>query len=42
MLYIEKPGGLRLEVIVARACTATTLRGVADGKQPDKLLSLPS
>jgi hypothetical protein len=42
VLYIEKPGDLRLEVIVATSAHGNYLKTVADREQPDNLLSLPS
>jgi hypothetical protein len=42
VFYIEKPGGLRLDVIVATSAHGNYLKTVADREQPDKLLSLPS
>ena len=41
MFYIEKPGGHRLEVIVATSAYGNYLKTVADREQPEKLLSLP-
>ena len=40
VFYIEKPGGLRLDVIVATSAHGSYLKTVADREQPDKLLSL--
>ena len=40
--YIEKSGGLRLDVIVATSAHGNYLKTVADREQSDKLLSLPS
>jgi len=42
VFYIEKPGGLRLDVIVATSAHGSYLKTVADREQPDKLLSLPT
>jgi hypothetical protein len=43
MLYIERPGGQRVDVIVATSPNGNRyLKTVADGEQPDKLLSLPT
>ncbi len=41
VFYIEKTGGLRLDVIVATSAHGNYLKTVADGERPDKLLSLP-
>jgi uncharacterized protein DUF3892 len=41
VFYIEKPGGHRLDVIVATSAYGNYLKTVADREQPDKLLSLP-
>jgi hypothetical protein len=42
VLYIERPGGRRLDVIVAKSADGTRyLRTIADREEPDKLLSLP-
>jgi len=40
--YMEKPGGHRLDVIVATTEYGNYLKTVADREQPDKLLSLPN
>jgi hypothetical protein len=40
--YIEKPGGQRVDVIVATSAYGNYLKTVADREQPDKLLSLPT
>jgi hypothetical protein len=40
--YIEKTGGVRLDVIVATNAYGNYLKTVADREQPDKLLSLPA
>jgi hypothetical protein len=40
--YIEKPGGQRVDVIVATSAYGNYLKAVADRDQPDKLLSLPT
>ena len=42
VFYIEKPGGLRLEAILATSAHGNYLKTVANREQPDKLLSLPS
>jgi len=42
VFYIEKPGGFRLDVIIATSAHGNYLKTVADREQPDKLLSLPS
>jgi Protein of unknown function (DUF3892) len=42
VFYIENPGGLRIDVIVATSAHGNYLKTVADREQPDKLLSLPS
>ena len=42
VFYIEKTGGLRLDVIVATSAHGNYLKTVADREQPDKLLSLPT
>ena len=42
VFYIEKTGGLRLDVIVATSAHGNYLKTVADGEHPDKLLSLPT
>jgi uncharacterized protein DUF3892 len=42
VFYIEKPGGLWLDVIVATSEHGNYLKTVADREQPDKLLYLPS
>jgi hypothetical protein len=42
VFYIEKPGGQRLDVIVATSAYGNYLKTEADGEQPDKLLSLPT
>ena len=42
VFYIERTGGLRLDVIVATSAHGNYLKTVADREQPDKLLSLPS
>jgi uncharacterized protein DUF3892 len=42
IFYIEKLGGLRLDVIVATSAHGNYLKTVADREQPDKLLSLPT
>jgi len=42
VFYIEKPGGHRLDVIVATSAHGNHLKTVADREQPDKLLSLPT
>jgi len=41
VFYIEKTGGLRVDVIVATNAYGNDLKTVADGEQPGKLLSLP-
>ena len=41
VFYIEKPGGLRLDVTVATTAYGNYLKTAADREQPDKLLSLP-
>ena len=40
--YMEKPGGHRLDVIVATTAYGNYLKTVADREHPDKLLSLPT
>jgi len=40
VFYIEKPGGYRVDVIVATSSYGNYLKTVADREQPDKLLSL--
>jgi Protein of unknown function (DUF3892) len=43
VFYIERPGGQRLDVVVATSAGGNKyLKTVADREQPDKLLSLPS
>jgi hypothetical protein len=42
VFYIEKTGGVRLDVIVATSAHGNYLKTVADREQPDKLLSLPT
>ncbi len=42
VFYIERTGGLRLDLIVATSAHGNYLKTVADREQPDKLLSLPS
>ena len=42
VFYIERTGGVRLDVIVATSAHGNYLKTVADREQPDKLLSLPS
>ena len=42
VFYIEKRGGLRLDVIVATSAGGNYLKTVADREQPEQLLSLPS
>jgi hypothetical protein len=42
VFYIEKTGGLQLDVIVATSAHGNYLKTVADREQPDKLLSLPT
>jgi hypothetical protein len=42
VFYIEKRGGLRLDVILATSAHGNYLKTVADREQPDNLLSLPS
>jgi hypothetical protein len=42
VFYIEKPGGLWFDVIVATSAHDNYLKTVADREQQDKLLSLPS
>jgi hypothetical protein len=42
VFYIEKPGGHRVDVIVATSVNGNYLKTVADREQPDKLLSLPT
>jgi len=42
VFYIEKPGGRRVDVIVATSPHGNYLKTVADREQPDKLLSLPT
>ena len=42
VFYIERTGGLRLDVIVATSAHGNYLKTVADREQPDQLLSLPS
>ena len=42
VFYIERTGGLRLDVIVATSAHGNYLKTVADREQPDNLLSLPS
>jgi len=42
VFYIGKPGGLRLDVIVATSAHGNYLKTVGDREQPDNLLSLPS
>ena len=42
VFYIEKPGGHRLDVIVATSAYGNYLKTIADREQPDKLLSLPT
>ena len=41
VFYIEKLGGLRLDVIIATSAHGNCLKTVADREQPDNLLSLP-
>ena len=42
VFYMEKIGGLRLDVIVATNAYGNYLKTAADREQPDKLLSLPT
>ena len=39
--YVEQPAGHRVNVIVATRLGVEYLKTVADGEQPDNLLSLP-
>src|SRR5437016_13210207 len=41
VFYIEKPGGHRLEVIVATSAYGNYRKTVVDRQEPDNLLSLP-
>jgi len=41
VLYIEKPGGHRFDLIVATNAFGSYLKTVADREQPEKLMSLP-
>jgi hypothetical protein len=42
VFYTEKPGGHRLDVIVAATAYGNYHKTVADREQPEKLLSLPN
>jgi Protein of unknown function (DUF3892) len=42
VFYIEKPGGHRVDVIVATNAYGSYLKTVSDKEQPSKLLSLPT
>jgi len=42
VFYMEKTGGLRLDVTVATNAHGSYLKTAADREQPDKLLSLPT
>jgi len=42
VFYIEKPGVLRLDVIVATSAHGNYLKTVTDREQPEMLLSLPT
>jgi len=42
VFYMEKIGGLRLDVIVATNAYGNYLKTAVDREQPDKLLSLPT
>jgi len=42
VFYIERPGGHRVDVIVAMSAYGSYLKTVSDKEQPSKLLSLPT